>query len=311
MNERPRGLLIPIATPFDSTTGEVAPVALRHNARALLDLGVDGILAAGSTGEAALLSDDEYRKVIGWLRDVVPEDRWLLAGAGRESTRATVLATQAATDEGADAVLVRPPGYYGATLSVTALVDHFRRVADESPVPVLIYNIPKYTHVSLSDQVLAALADHPNVLGGKDSSGDLKNFAAYRSAVPDWALFVGSGALYYAALEMGAVGGVLAAACFAAPIAVRIGEAFQRKDRAAAGAAQEVLTPLNKEIVSALGVPGVKVAMDVVGLTGGPVRPPLQDLSSRERSRIADMLRNAGLPVRVASGEPKAEMLRG
>jgi 4-hydroxy-2-oxoglutarate aldolase len=179
-----------------------------------------------------------------------------------------------------------------------ALVDHFRRVADESPVPVLLYNIPKYTHVPLPDQLLAALADHPNIVGAKDSSGDLKNFASYRDAVPNWALFMGSGGLYYAALETGAVGGILAAACFAAPLAIKIRDAFGRKDRATAGAVQEVLTPLNKEIVSHLGVPGVKAAMDVTGLAGGPVRPPLQDLPSRERLRLADLLRDAGLSVR-------------
>ena len=298
MTRRPQGLMVPITTPFDESTGDVAPVALRENARALLDLGVDGILAAGSTGEAVLLSEEEFRNVVGWLRDVVPDDRWLLAGTGRESTRATILACRAATDEGADAVLVRPPGYYGPGLQAGALVDHFRRVADESPIPVLIYNIPKYTHVPLSEQVLAALADHPNIVGAKDSSGDLKNFGAYRDAVPSWNLFVGSGALYYAALEMGAVGGILAAACFAAPLAIKIGEAFARKDRATAGATQEILTPLNKEIVSHLGVPGVKVAMDVTGLTGGPVRSPLQDLGTRDRTRLADMLREAGLGVR-------------
>jgi dihydrodipicolinate synthase/N-acetylneuraminate lyase len=301
MKQRPEGLMVPITTPFDEATGEVAPVALRNNARTLLDLGIQGILAAGSTGEAALLSEDEYRNLVGWLRDVVPDDKWLFAGAGRESTRATVLACRTATDEGADAVLVRPPGYYGPTLQTSALVDHFRRVADESPIPVLIYNIPKYTHVALSEQVLAALADHPNIIGAKDSSGDLKNFAAYRDAVPGWALFVGNGSAYYAALEMGAVGGILAAACYAAPLALRIGDAFARKDRATAGATQEILTPLHKEIVGTLGVPGVKAAMDVTGLVGGPVRPPLQDLPPRDRTRLADMLREVGLVSREPS----------
>src|SRR3954471_20424916 len=233
---RPAGLMVPITAPFDDATGDIAPVALRNNARTLIEMGVDGILAAGSTGEAALLSEEEFRNVVGWLRDVVPDDRWLLAGAGKESTRATIKACQAATDEGADAVLIRPPGYYGPTLSAAALVEHFRRVADESPVPVLIYNIPKYTHTPLSDQVLASLSDHPNIVGAKDSSGDLKNFGSYRDAVPNWALFVGSGSLFYAALEMGAVGGILAAACFAAPLAIKIRDAFERKDRATAGA---------------------------------------------------------------------------
>ena len=295
MTRRPHGLMVALTTPFDSATGEIAPVSLRANARALIEMGVDGLLAAGSTGEAALLSDDEYRQKVAWLRDVVPADRFLLAGAGRESTRATVLACRAATDEGADFALVRAPAYYGSTLSATAMVAHFRRVADESPIPLLIYNIPKYAHVALADTLLATLADHPNIAGAKDSSGDIKNFAAYRSAVPDWALFVGSAALYYAALEMGAVGGIIAAGCYAAPLAIQVRDAVARNDKAAAGAAQEILGPLHKDIVTSLGVPGVKVAMDVVGLVGGPVRPPLEDLSSRDRAKVADLLKHAGL----------------
>ena len=293
MTKRLGGLLVPITTPFDAQTGEVAPVALRGNARALLEAGVDGILAAGSTGEAALLSEDEYRQVIGWLRDVVPEDRWLLAGAGRESTRATLAACAVAADEGADAVLVRPPAYYGTSLPAAALADHFRRVAEDSPIPVLLYNIPKYTHLTLPDTLFAALAEHENVVGAKDSSGDLKLFGAYRAAAPRWALFVGSGSHYYAALEMGAVGGILAVACYAAPIAVRVGERFAQGDRSGAGAAQEVLTPLNKDVVQRSGVPGVKAAMDAAGLTGGPVRAPLADLDAAERGRITALVTGA------------------
>ena len=304
MTRRLGGLLVPITTPFDAQTGEVAPVALRGNARALLDAGVDGILAAGSTGEAALLSEAEYRQVVAWLRDVVPDDRWLLAGAGRESTRATIAACVAAADEGADAVLVRPPAYYGPSLPAPALANHFRRVADDSPIPVLLYNIPKYAHLTLPDALFAGLAEHANVVGAKDSSGDLKLFAAYRTAAPRWALFVGSGSHYYAALELGAVGGILAVACYAAPTAVRVGERFAQGDRAAAGAAQEMLTPLNKEVVQRHGVPGVKAAMDAAGLAGGPVRPPLADLDAAERARITALV--AGAPRRqVAGGEQR------
>jgi len=293
MEGRPSGLLVPITTPFDTQTGEVAPVALRENARTVLDAGVAGIVAAGSTGEAALLGEQEYHQVIGWLRDVVPDGRWLLAGTGKESTRATIAACNAAADEGADAVLVRPPAYYGPSLPPPALVDHFRRVADESPLPVLLYNIPKYTHLTLPDTLFAALVEHQNIVGAKDSSGDLKLFAAYRAAAPTWAMFVGSGSCYYAALEMGAVGGILAVACFVPSIAVRVGQAYADGERAAAGAGQEVLTPLNKEIVQRFGVPGVKAAMDAAGLVGGPARSPLMDVGEMDRGRIASLVAEA------------------
>lgn len=292
---RPRGLLVPLTTAFDPATGEVAPVSLRENARAILDGGAAGLVAAGSTGEAALLGDDEYRGVLSWLRDVVPDDRWLVAGAGRESTRATITACHTAADEGADAVLVRPPAYYAPSLTPAGLVAHFRAVADESPLPVFLYNIPKYTHVALSEALLAALADHENVWGAKDSSGDLKNFAAYRDAVPSWTLFVGSGALYYAALELGSAGAIAAVGCFAAPMLTALGRAFDVGDKQGAGAAQERAAPLHKEIVSGLGVPGVKAAMDAAGLAGGPVRPPLSDLGPKERGRVRTLLETAGV----------------
>ncbi|OGU02614.1 MAG: hypothetical protein A2W29_10640 [Gemmatimonadetes bacterium RBG_16_66_8] len=295
MTRRLEGVLVPVTTPFDPATGEVAPVLLRDNARALLEQDVSGIVAAGSTGEASLLSETEFGQVVEWLRDVVPDQRWLIAGAGRESTRATIGACTVAGGRGADAVLVRPPGYYGSSLSAQALIDHFRAVADASPVPVLLYNIPKYTKVTVPDTVFATLADHGNIVGAKDSSGDLKQFAAYRSAAPGWATFMGSGARYYAALELGAVGGILAVACYAAGLAVQIRDRFAAHDRAGAGAVQEVMGPLSREIVEAFGVPGVKAAMDAVGLAGGAPRPPLVGLGRRERDHIAQLLAGAGL----------------
>jgi 4-hydroxy-2-oxoglutarate aldolase len=295
MSERPRGLLVPLTTPFDRATGDVAPVDLRENARTVLAAGAAGIVAAGSTGEASLLDESEYRQVLGWLRDVVPDDAWLVAGAGRESTRATIQACGTAGDEGANAALVRAPAYYAPVITPQGLLDHFQRVADESPVPLLLYNFPKYTHVPLTEALVAGLAGHENVWGAKDSSGDLKNFAAYQEAAPEWTLFIGSGALYYAALELGAAGAIAAAACFAAEATAAIGLAFDAGDRAGAGAAQERMAPLHKEIVGKRGVPGVKAAMDLMGLPGGPVRPPLTDLDAGGRDKIAKLLRRAKL----------------
>jgi 4-hydroxy-2-oxoglutarate aldolase len=292
---RPSGLLVPITTPFDPATGDVAPVHLRENVRALLREPVAGIVAAGSTGEAAMLDDGEYRQVVGWLRDVVPDEGWLVVGTGRESTRATCGACRDAAAEGADAVLVRPPSYYAPSIKPDALLRHFREVADASPIPVLLYNMPKYTHLPLADGLLAALADHENVWGVKDSSGDLKNFAAYRDAVPGWTLLMGSGALYYAALELGAAGAIAAVGCFAPAATAAVAEAFAAGDKARAGAAQERVAPLHREIVSGLGVPGVKAAMDLVGYAGGPVRPPLADVAPRDREKARTLLDQAGL----------------
>jgi dihydrodipicolinate synthase/N-acetylneuraminate lyase len=295
MNTRPTGLLVPITTPFDQSTGDVAPIHLRENARALFDAGVHGLLAAGSTGEAPLLDETEFRNLLEWLRDVVPADKWLIAGAGQESTRATLAACRAAAAESADAALVRPPSYFAPAMTPEALTVHFRRVADESPIPVMLYNMPKYTHISLSDTLFASLVDHPNIWGAKDSSGNLKNFASYRAAAPDWTMFVGSGALYYAALELGAAGAIAATACFAAKLTCEIGLAFDEGDRQRAGAVQERVLPLHTEIVGGIGIAGVKAAMDASGLYGGPVRPPLRDLNDEGRQKVETLLQGAGI----------------
>jgi 4-hydroxy-2-oxoglutarate aldolase len=273
----------------------VAPVHLRDNARTILSAGATGIVAGGSTGEASLLSDDEFRQVVSWLRDVVPEDRWLIAGAGRESTRASIAACRAAADEGADAVLVRTPSYYAPVLTPQAVLDHFRRIGDESPVPVILYHFPRYTNVPITEATVHELAKHQNVWGIKDSSGDLKNFAAYRAAAPEWSLYIGSGGLFYAALELGAAGAIAAAGNFAARPLTQIHFAFGGGDRQAAGSAQEVVAPLHRAIVQELGVPGIKAAMDYVGLAGGAPRSPIPPLGTRDRERVAALLAEAKL----------------
>lgn len=293
--EQLQGVVVPLTTPFDPATGDVAPVALRNNARAVLDAGAQGVVVAGSTGEASLLNDDEACKMVAWLREVVPDDKLLIVGSGRESTRATIAACRDGAEQGADLALVRPPSYFARLITQRTLVDHFRAVAEASSIPILVYNMPLYTHLPISDSTLAALAEHPNILGAKDSSGDLKNFAAYRDAVPGWAMFIGSGALFYAALEIGAVGGILAVANFAVETAVEVARAFARGDKAAAGSAQERLTPLHKEIVGKLGPGGVKLTMDAVGLEGGPLRSPLAPPTDDDRGRIEKLLHAAQL----------------
>ncbi|HYL20558.1 MAG TPA: dihydrodipicolinate synthase family protein [Gemmatimonadales bacterium] len=284
------GVLAPITTPFDTATGEVATVHLRQNVARLLEAGLDGVVVSGSTGESALLDPEEQHRLVAWVREVLPDGRWLLAGTGGESTRQAVALTRAAAAEGADAVLVRPPGYFSGGVSPASLVDYYRAVADASPVPVLVYNIPKYTHLAIAPGLLQQLVSHSNIVGVKDSSGDAKNLAAYRDAAPDWSVFVGSGSLLYQALELKCDGGILAVACFAAALAAQVYAAFRAGDRAGAGKLQERLGPLDKEVVGRLGPAGVKAAMDAVGLYGGPVRPPLAPVGESDRERVTKLV---------------------
>ncbi len=284
------GVFAPITTPFDAASGDVSPQHLKDNVTRLFADGLDGIVVAGSTGEAPLLDTDEHRRVVGWTREVTPEAKWLIAGTGAESTRQAIALTRAAAAEGADAVLVRPPSYFAA-VAARALANYFRAVADASPVPVLVYNIPKYTHVSLPAELLQELSTHARIVGAKDSSGDLKNLAAYREAAPQWAVFVGSGSLLLPALELECDGGIVAVACYTARLCAELLAAFHAGDRDGARALQNRIGPLDKEIVSKLGPAGVKAAMDAVGLYGGPPRPPLAPLGAAERERVAQLVR--------------------
>lgn len=287
----PAGVFPPIPTPFDPATGDVAPLQFRQNIARLVEQGVNGIVVSGSTGEAPLLDPDEQRELVAVARESLDDGAWLIAGTGGESTRQSIALSEAAAAEGADAVLVRPPGYFSAGATTATLAAHFRAIADASPVPVLIYNIPKYTHLTLAAALLQELAGHERIVGVKDSSGDLKNLAAYREAVPQWTVLVGSASLLCAALELGCQGGVIGVACYAPKLCVQLLREFEQGHREAASRLQERITPLDKEIVGKLGPAGVKAAMDAVGLYGGPPRPPLAALSATDRERVSALVR--------------------
>ena len=289
---RPAGIFPPITTPFDRATGDFAPLQFRQNIDRLLAAGVSGIVVSGSTGEAALLDSDEQRRVVSVARTAMTNGTWLIAGTGGESTRETIALTRAAAAEGADAVLVRPPSYYSAGTSPASLLAHFRAVADASSVPVLVYNIPKYTHMALAPSLLQQLAAHERIIGVKDSSGDPKSVAAYREAVPDWTVVVGGASLLLTALELGCQGGIIGVSCYAPGLCVQLVREFTNGNRTAASALQERITPLDKEIVGKLGPAGVKAAMDAAGLYGGPVRAPLAPLSDQDRERVNALVRS-------------------
>ena len=177
----------------------------------------------GSTGEAALLDEDESDRVVAAARDEVPTDRTFIVGTGRESTRATIAATKRAAALGADAVLVRTPGFYKAQMTAEAYVRHYTAVADASPVPVLLYNFTAVTGVTIPVDAVAALAEHPNIVGMKESNGDVPRIAELVAAVPDaFSVVAGSASTFLGALEAGARGGILALSAVLPDACVRL-----------------------------------------------------------------------------------------
>lgn len=290
------GLLVPVTTPFDPVTGDVEPVHFRENLRRWLQSPVDGVVIFGSTGEGALLDEDEMVRLTEYARDVVPSMRALVGGAAAESTRAVIRLCKRLAEAGVDAVLVPPPSYFGVSLSAGDLREHYTAVADASPVPVLIYHMPKFTHVTMDAGLIGELSRHPNVAGLKDSSGDLKRFADYTEACEDGCrLFVGNGSLLYAALEMGAAGGILAMGLLAADEYGEMLRHYREGRLAEAGRIQERLDEPNRRIVGAFGARGLKAGLDLKGWHGGPPRRPLTTLSEKDRQAVARVMQEAGL----------------
>lgn len=286
-----RGIFAPVVTPFVKGSEDLDLAGMRANIRAHLTDGLAGIVLTGSTGEAALLGEEERMALARAAREEVPADRWLIVGTGSESTRQCVARCRAAKEAGADAVLVVAPHYYSAAMSHEALDAHYRRVADESPLPVLLYNIPKYMHFALPAELVGTLARHENVIGIKDSSGDLEMLKGFlRAQSETFTVVTGNGAGVQAAFEAGARGGILAVSLFAASLALEVLDAHAKGDTARAAAAQARLTPMAQVIVAKLGVPGVKGAMDHVGRVGGTPRLPLLPLTASQRAEVAAVL---------------------
>jgi len=281
------GVFPPIATPFDDR-GTVDADAIRANVPRWLDAGVRGIVALGSNGEAPLLDEREADAVVAAARDVVPRDRLLIAGTGRESTRATISASRRAADLGADAVLVRTPSYFKSRMTPDAFVAHYTALAEAMSIPVLLYNYPAVTGLTLTADTVGRLAQHPNIIGIKETTTDAAQIAAYVDAArgQDFAVIAGSAPGFYAAMCLGARGAILAAACIVPRACVALFDAWARGAHGEARELQRRILPIALAVTSSYGVPGLKAALDLSGYIGRLPRLPLQPASS---GAIADI----------------------
>src|SRR5688572_4979181 len=261
------GVIAPVVTTFGNRDESIDLDAFATNLRAYAAAGLSGVVVCGSTGEAALLDESERRSLIERSRDELPSDVRLIVGTGAESTRLCVERCRVASEHGAHAVLVVAPHYYSSAMTPAALEAHYARVADESPLPVLLYNIPKYMHFALEPDLVARLSTHENIVGMKDSAGDLKRLQGYmQSQSESFTVLTGHGGTFHEALKLGARGGILAVSLFAAEQTLEVFERHGASDPEAAAEAQRAITPLAMEIVGRMGVAGVKAAMDRVGL---------------------------------------------
>jgi 4-hydroxy-2-oxoglutarate aldolase len=293
-----QGVFAPIPTAFGPDGELGAPPAgfLEY----LRDGGLDGVVALGTNGEAAHLTEAERVHWVQALRASLPAPLRLIVGTGAESSAATIERTAAAAAHGAEAALVLPPIYFRRQLTVDTLRHHYHAVADASPIPILIYNIPSHMGYDLSVDWIVQIAPHPNIAGLKDSSGDIGRQPMLRAQLgPDFVLLPGTGEKLIEALEAGADGGILALANLAPAACARIRRAFEVGDLDQARRQQRVIAPLGAALTGGYGVPGVKAGLRMLGYDHGDPRPPLPPLPAAELPRLRRLLEEAGLMLRA------------
>ncbi|HUS70073.1 MAG TPA: dihydrodipicolinate synthase family protein [Anaerolineae bacterium] len=289
------GVFPPIPTPFDGE-GRVDLAALAANLGRWNQCGLAGYVVLGSNGEPVYVDEQEKIEVWQAARAVIPSDKLMIAGTGCESTEETIHLTRVAADAGADAALVVTPHYYSGQMTRQSLLHHYRTVADSSSIPVLLYNVPKFTNVDLDAATVAEASPHPNLIGIKDSSGNIAKLGDFiRLASPGFQVLVGTGAVFFAGLALGAVGGILALANVAPRECVDILGLYEGEQWDEAAELQRRLLPVNAAVTARFGIAGLKAALDLLGYYGGPVRSPLLDLGAAERDTVRGILAEAGL----------------
>ena len=264
------GVFIPAVTPFLPETGGIDLPAMQENLRRWTQFPIQGIVLAGTTGEAVLLDEDERLDLVRASREVLPPEILLTVGTGLESTRATLRLTRAVAEAGAEAVLVQPPAYYKGAMTPEALREHYLTLADSSPIPVIVYQAPlRMSTLDFPTGLVAELSNHENIVGIKDSRGKLDLMGELVEQCQDgFQVLVCSGALLYPALEIGCVGGIVAVGNMAPGPSGELFQAFKAGRSSEAGRLQQQLGPIHNEIVGAIGVPGVKASLDLLSYHG-------------------------------------------
>jgi len=269
------GVMPPITTPFQD--GKLSSDKLKNNFKKWNKTDLSGYLVLGSNGEAVYLNEKEKIKVVEIARASIPRSKFMVVGTGMESTQETIRFTNQVARMGADFALVITPFYFKGSMKPQILYDHFVGAAESSRIGILIYNVPQFTGINLEPEWVAKLSEHPNIVGIKDSSGNIGQLSEIiHLSQKGFAVFVGSAPVFFPALCVGAVGGILAVANVVPQEYVRIQSLFNKGKMNEAKALQSQLTPLAKAVTTKYGIGGLKMAMDLTGYFGGNPRLPLK-----------------------------------
>lgn len=289
------GVFVPVTTPFRGE--DVAVERLQANLRKWNATALAGYVVLGSTGEFPMLSEAERDRVLAAAREAIPRDKAFVAGTGTNSTLHTIRQTKRAAELGADAAIVITPHYFTKGFAQPAAqIRHYLAVAEASPIPVMIYNFPLNTGINLEAETVAKIAQHPNVVGIKDSSGNIPQCAQIIDQTPkSFHVFVGAASALLPSLAIGSSGGVLALGLISAREFCQVYELAKggRWDEAREIAAR--MLSADRGISGRYGIGGLKAALDLQGFYGGPCRPPLGTPDGDAIEDIKEVLATAGL----------------
>jgi 4-hydroxy-2-oxoglutarate aldolase len=286
------GIFAPLTTPFDAD-GNVALGQMRSNVALYNKTKLAGYVPNGSTSESVLLRWEEVYKVWETVRDAATPEKILIAGTGAESTEETIEHTNRAAKIGCVVALVRTPSFYKPSINDHMLAEHYLRVADAARIPVMVYSVPVFTHVTVGASLIERVGKHPNIVGMKDSSGDVAGVAAIIAAAPkEFQTLTGSASTLYEALQAGAVGAILGLADAFPDLCAEIYAAAGAGDRAKAQTLAQKLVVPSKMLLMDYGIAGLKYAMDRLGFYGGLPRLPLLAVSDAGKVEIEAMLAN-------------------
>jgi 4-hydroxy-2-oxoglutarate aldolase len=285
-----QGIFPALVTPFNADES-VSLSGVKENIRRYNDTRVAGYVVLGSTGESVMLSRDEADSVLAAALETAVSDKLLIAGTGAESTTETIARTKRAAALGYRLALVKTPYYYKPVYRAETYLQHYRAVADASPIPILLYSVPQFTGITLETPEVLTLAEHPNIIAIKDSSGNIQRIGEMvAGASKDFCVLTGGAAVVYPALAVGARGAVLALAAALPEKCAELFELAQRGEHERARELQLLLVVASKRIVSECGIPGVKYAMDLRGYHGGVSRRPLLPVSEEKKRSIGDLI---------------------
>ncbi|CAG5118350.1 unnamed protein product [Candidula unifasciata] len=281
------GIYPPIPTPFNEDES-IAYDKLEFNMKKWNKIPFKGYVVQGSTGECCFLNMDERIQVVKEVVRLAGPDKLVIAGSGCESTRETIWLSQKVAEVGAKAVMVVNPYYFKTNMNQAAFLAHYTKVADQSPIPIILYNIPSNTGIDIPPEVVIKLAKHPNIIGMKDSGGDIVRIAAlvFATASDDFQILSGSAGFLLPAYAVGCVGGICGLANMLGEEVCKLSELSKSSDIKAARELQLRIVGPNACVTRRFGVPGMKASMDWFGYYGGPLRSPLLSLSSSEEEVV-------------------------